>query len=137
MRCLIKEELWDEEHREGEFMKFSLLTLYVEKLEPSLIFYRDLMGMAEVERIQTPNGAIVFLGENDNVQLELIESSEHKGMKYTGFSVGFDVEQMEIEIEKLEAKGFRKISGPMSPNGSTLLAFFEGPNGEKIELIQH
>ena len=118
-------------------MKFSLVTLYMEELEPSLAFYRDLLGMQELRRIDTPGGAIVFLGQGGNVELELIAGKQYAGSRYTGFSIGFDVDDMEAAIAKLEEQGIKKVSGPANAGGTTILAFLEGPSGEQVELIQH
>lgn len=119
-------------------MKFSLVTLYVSDLEPSLRFYRDILGMQVLRRMDIENdGTIVFLGEQDNVQLEIIVDPHGENPGYTGFSVGFDVEDMEAAIKKLESQGVLKLRGPIAAGGTTQLAFFKGPSGETVELISH
>lgn len=117
-------------------MKFSLVTLYIKDMEPSLRFYRDALGMREVRRFKTPTGEIAFLSHGDGAQLELIASAA-ADVNYAGFSIGFDVDDIEAASKLLEQSCAKKLRGPIAAGGETQLAFFEGPSGEEVELIQH
>lgn len=114
-------------------MKFSLVTLYTKDMEPSLKFYRDVIGMNVIREIDIPGGKIAFLGEQGNVQLEIIAGDQHETP--AGFSIGFDVEDMDAEMQRLEALGVKKLSGPTPAGGNAVLSFFEGPGGETVELV--
>lgn len=114
-------------------MKFSLVTLYVNDMEKSLKFYSELLEMAIIHRQPAgPGKELIFLGIDGNVNLELIPSDTE--VSYSGFSIGFDVEDLLIVKERLESNGY-KIKREMSPSPVLTLCFFDGPNGEEVELV--
>lgn len=65
--------------------------------------------------------------------VELIKDTQHDIGLY---SMGMDVENLEISVEKLRSKGAKVIMDPV-PITVGKLAFIEDPNGVKIALIQH
>ncbi len=49
---------------------------------------------------------------------------------------GIEIEDMDAEVANLKAKGVELTRGPFSAPGGPKIAFFEGPDGVEIELIE-
>jgi lactoylglutathione lyase len=116
-------------------MKLALVTLYVNDMEKSLNFYNTLLEIPISGKRQMAAGKdLVFLGDAGHVNLELIPCDTQTS--YQGFSIGFNVENLESAKQRLSAAGY-EIKREFSPMPSVTLCFFDGPNGEEIELIEN
>ena len=114
-------------------MKLSIIALYVKDYEKSLYFYNTLLGLPVSHRQPGHGGTeLVFLGEKGNVSIELIPIPPES---YTGFSLGFDVENLAEAKKHLTENGY-PVEDEMAINPQTTICFLDGPNGEKIELIE-
>ena len=51
--------------------------------------------------------------------------------------IAFTVENLEDEIEKLKENNVEIISESPRVCDKKLIAFFKGPNGEKLEFVQY
>lgn len=107
----------------------------VENLEESARFYGEILGMDEIRRFSPKAGLniAVFQGEGEAV-IELIEGEEGKEGLYM---VGMVVRDLDVEVANLKSKGVELTRGPISIPGGSRLAFFDGPDGVEIELIEH
>ena len=117
--------------------------LRVGNLDKSVAFYRDVLGMQELRRKDYPDGkfTLAFMGyghESENTVLELTYNWDTD--KYDlGNAFGHlaievdDVYQAAADMKASGAKCLRD-SGPMNA-GTTIIAFFEDPDGYPIELI--
>lgn len=115
-------------------MKFELTTLYVTNMEKSLHFYNEILEMPIVKRQPIGNGKeLVFLGVEGEPNLELIPVEE--APDYSGFSIGFSVDSMAFIKERLRQNNF-DVEPDEEPGEGPQICFFDGPNGEKIELIE-
>ncbi|MCL1994194.1 MAG: VOC family protein [Spirochaetes bacterium] len=114
-------------------MTFSHTAIYVQNLEKSLNFYEKVLGLAVTRRLG--EAGPVFLGVEGQPQLELIVAPQPVG--FSGFFIGFVVPKLEEATKKLEAAGFPKTKGPISPNPKTEFSFFRGPDGEEVQLIEY
>lgn len=116
-------------------MKFALVTLYVNDMEKTLEFYNKVLGLAIIGRHSVGEGKeLVFLGKKDVPCIELVSTDEPTS--YSGFSIGFDVKNLE-ETKKTLAQNGYTIDKEMKTGDSGAICFFEGPNGELIELMSH
>jgi len=114
-------------------MNFLHITLHVKNLEKSLAFYQGVLGLPITRRSPGERGP-VFLGETGKPTVELIGETEAPA--FSGFSVGFEVESLEDATKKLEAAGYPKIRGPISPSPQTAFSFFKDPDGVEIQLVE-
>ncbi len=114
-------------------MKFQLVTLYVKDMNKALEFYNGLLDLPILKRQKMGDKELVFLGNVGNVNLELIETTEE--IKYKGFSIGFEVNDIETLRDDLKQNGYL-IKSEIKPNPYLTLYFLDGPNGEEIELIE-
>lgn len=116
-------------------MKVKNAAIAVESIEESSKFYTDILGMKEVRRFSPQPGlTIAFIQGEGEAMIELIEGESGKKGLYL---IGMEVEDMDSEISKLENNGVTLTRGPIRTPGSPVIAFFEGPNGEEIELIEN
>ena len=76
----------------------------------------------------------------DGIWVYLTESQPGTTLPSRGRSLdhmGFSVADMDRIVSKIEASGFRPyVVRPNRPGGTTLLMFFEGPNGVHFEISQ-
>ncbi len=116
-------------------MKFSLATLHVQDMEKAVAFYNGLLEIPIIRRQPIGGGKeLMFMGVDGQPNLELIPSTEP--VSYSGFSIGFDVEDLEAIKQKLAQNGY-PVKHEMTAGPSTVLCFLQGPNGEEVELIYY
>lgn len=119
-------------------MKFSHATIYINKMEESLKFYQEVVGLPIVRRFPAgPDMEIAFLGGGETL-VELIYNKNKTEINIgQDISLGFSVESVDIAMEEVKAKGVEIHSGPFQPNPATKYFFVLDPNGLKIQFIQH
>lgn len=116
-------------------MKFALVTLYVNDIEKTLDFYNNVLGLPVIGRHSIGEGKeLIFLGEKDKPSIELVPTDEPTS--YSGFSIGFDVTDLEVTKKTLAQNGY-SIEREMNTGDTGIICFFTGPNGETIELMSH
>jgi len=112
----------------------------VADLEKTISFYRDVLGLEEVDRKQSPRGSkLVFLKAPESE--ELIEICEFPASG--PIVVGPDLTHLAFEVDDLEAfakhsaaKGYPLSDGPTPTSTGSIIAFVDAPEGYEIELIQ-
>ena len=109
-------------------------------LEKTVAFYRDVLGLAEVDRKVSPRGSkLVFL--KAPLSEELIEICEFPASGPV--IVGPDLTHLAFEVDDIEAfarhtasKGCPLSDGPTRTGNGSVIAFVDAPEGYEIELIQ-
>lgn len=112
---------------------------YVKKLEPSLVFYRDLLGFQEVGRIFNGKAVALTSGRTHH-ELLLIEvgeapalpSGRRLGLYHIGIKIGDSLEELRVAKQELERAGVH-ISG-MSDHTVSQSLYLHDPDGNEIEL---
>lgn len=114
-------------------MKMAHITIHTAKIDESVAFYQEVLGMEISARFSGAGGKpIVFLGGDDSgVRIELIEDLADRYCG-SGISVGFHVENVE---EKHAALQSLHPSPMISPNPHTRFFFIKDPNGVSIQFI--
>ena len=117
--------------------------LRVSDLNRSIQFYTEVLGMRLLRRQEYPRGkyTLAFVGygdENDNTAIEFTYNwgvSEYELGDAFGH-ISIEVDDVYVSAEKIRQQGGKVIRepGPMNA-GSTVVAFFEDPDGYQIELI--
>lgn len=115
-------------------MKIKYVTMIVEDMDESVRFYRDVMGFEVDSHYDLgDNGEITLLRGDGETMVELIRNPINKqGL----FSVGMDVDDLEVTLRELRSHGAKVVMEP-TPITVGKLAFIEDPNGVRIALIQH
>ncbi len=117
--------------------------LRVSDLNRSIQFYTEVLGMRLLRRQEYPRGkyTLAFVGygdENNNTVIEFThnwEVSEYELGDAFGH-ISIEVDDVYVAAEKIRKQGGKVIRepGPMNA-GTTVVAFFEDPDGYQIELI--
>lgn len=124
-------------------MKYLHTMIRVGDLEKSIIFYTEVIGLKHHRTTDYPDGkfSLAFLGYGGDSEpfLELThnwDTSEYDIGNAYGH-MAFGVEDIYATCEKIESLG-GKITRPPGPmkHGKTVIAFFDDPDGYKVELIE-
>ncbi len=117
--------------------------LRVGDLDRSVDFYTQVLGMKELRRKDYPEGefTLSFLGYGDEAQNTVLELTHNWGVQQYEIGTGFghlavEVDDVYAAADAMKTRGAKILRepGPMNA-GTTLIAFFEDPDGYPIELI--
>jgi lactoylglutathione lyase len=112
----------------------------VSDLEKTISFYKDVLGLEEIDRSKSPRGSelVFFKAPGSEEEIEIC--------KYDGsgpVNVGSDITHLAFEVEDLDAfarhaasKGYPLSDGPTKTGSGSIIAFVDAPEGYEIELIQ-
>lgn len=119
-------------------MKFSWITLIVNNFDETLEFYKDIVGLKLIRKVDTTSEGyrIVFLGDQIE-QIEIIENTMLKNISMgRNISIGFIVDSLEDTIKHLETNKIRIHSGPLQPSPNIKFIYVLDPNGLKVQFAQ-
>ena len=113
----------------------------VSDMDKSISFYQDVLGMEVIEQKTSPRGSkLVFLKFPDmDCELELC-SFPDSGLVHVPedlVHLAFEVDDLEVCIEKLNAAGVPITEGPLETSNGTKFIFTEDPDKYEIELMYH
>ena len=118
--------------------------LRVGDLERSLRFYTEVLGMRLLRRKDYPDGkfTLAFVGYGDETDTAVIELTYNWGVEKYELGNAFghiavavdDAYKACKEVKRRGGKVTRE-AGPMK-HGTTVIAFIEDPDANKIELIE-
>lgn len=112
----------------------------VADLDRTVSFYRDVLGLTETRRSESPRGSkLVFLkAPGSEEEIEICEYAASGPVQ-----VGPDLTHLAFEVTDLEAfshhaaaKGYPLSDGPHRTSSGSLIAFIDAPEGYEVELIQ-
>lgn len=108
------------------------VSLNVSDTERSLVFYRDLLGMALLPRPDFPFGG-AWLDAGNGSQVHLIEASVPADM---GQHVAFLVRDIDAVVAQLRGAGL-DVGPPKSVGGTVIRqTFVLDPDGNRLEFTQ-
>ena len=124
-------------------MKYLHTMIRVGDLERSIKFYSDVIGLKHHRTTEYPDGefSLAFLGYGGETEPFLELTHNWNTTEYNlgdGYGhMAFGVEDIYAACENIERLG-GKITRPPGPmkHGTTVIAFFEDPDGYKVELIE-
>lgn len=112
----------------------------VNDLEKTVAFYRDVLGLRETSRHQSPRGSeLVFLKapeSEEEVELCSYPSAGPVQVQPDLTHLAFEVDDLEAFAVQLAKKGVNLSDGPTRASADMLFAFVDAPEGYEIELIQ-
>jgi len=122
-------------------LKILHTSITVKDMEESIQFYRDVVGLELISRMEIPENQaeIAFLGDKEtDARLELTYWREKKD-----WNEGDELDHIAFAVSDMEKamKRFRKLNveitkEPYSLQGSTTrIAFIKDPNGIWLEII--
>jgi len=117
-------------------MNLEMVTITVSNLEESERFYKEILELKEMHRIDAPDGIrIVFLKDKEGGIIELIEYQKNftgvEKVNGSNVSIVFNVNDFNEAVKKLEEQNIKIINGPMER-----YIFIHDPNGVKIGVRQ-
>lgn len=115
------------------------VVFYVQDLQRSLAFYRDLLGFREVGRIFGGKAAALTSGRTHH-ELLLIEvgaapgppPGRRRGLYHIGIKIGDSLDELRAAIKDLEQAGV-EITG-MSDHTVSQSLYLADPDGNEVEL---
>ncbi|MDR2451642.1 MAG: lactoylglutathione lyase [Candidatus Accumulibacter sp.] len=125
-------------------MKILHTMLRVGKLERSLEFYTEVLGMRLLRREDYPEGrfTLAFVGYGDEAESAVIELTHNWDTESYEIGSGFGHIALAVDDARAACDGVRqkggkitREAGPMK-HGTTVIAFVEDPDGYKIELVE-
>lgn len=120
--------------------KFLHTRYRVNDLEKTVSFYRDVLGLKEVSRHESPRGSklVFFSVPNSEEQIEISYYSASGPVQVQPdlTHLAFEVEDLKEFAQTLEKKGYPLSDGPTETSSGNLIAFIDAPEGYEIELIQ-
>jgi len=124
------------------------LVLETEDLDAALAFYRDALGLTELESFDGPDGARVIILSVPSVTLELanpaqvrfiddVEVGRPTSRRFGAtVRVAFEVEDATAATSELEAAGATVLAPPTVTPWNSLNARLEAPGGMQITAFQ-
>ncbi len=109
-------------------------TMIVSNMEESIAFYKGAMGLVVDSKYQpNPDSKITLMRDEDGNFVELIEN---KDLETGLWSIRTDVDDLDKELLKLEAKGIERQM-PVVKTSVGRMTMVMDPNGVRIYLIEH
>ena len=113
----------------------------VSNMDKSISFYQDILGMEVLEQKNSPRGSkLVFLKfPGMDCELELCSFPDLGSIHVPEDLVhlAFEVDDLEMCIEKLNASGVPITEGPLESSNGTKFIFTEDPDKYEIELMYY
>jgi lactoylglutathione lyase len=120
--------------------KLEHVGIFVSDMDRSLAFYQDVLGLALRERIHLTDEvelAFLYHPEQPDVEVELVCGRNLEAQEGRVNHLAFTVDRIEEEIERLKERGVEMADQvPRVILNGVKIAFFFGPDGEKLELVQ-
>jgi lactoylglutathione lyase len=112
----------------------------VNDLERTVKFYREVLGLTEVKRHQSPRGSeLVFLqaaGSEELIEICHFPNSEPATCQPDLTHLAFEVASLAEFERHLAQHGLKYSDGPTTSSSGTTFAFVDAPEGYEIELIE-
>jgi lactoylglutathione lyase len=113
----------------------------VSNMDKSISFYQDILGMEVLEQKTSPRGSkLVFLkfpGMDCELELCSFPDSGSVHVPEDLVHLAFEVDDLEMCIEKLNASGVPITEGPSESSNGTKFIFTEDPDKYEIELMYY
>jgi lactoylglutathione lyase len=112
----------------------------VNDLEKTVQFYKEILGLEEVRRHESPRGSkLVFLktpGSEELIEITYFPGSGPVQVQTDLTHLAFEVDSLEQFGKHLEKFGLKFSDGPTKSSSGSAFAFIDAPEGYEIELIE-
>jgi catechol 2,3-dioxygenase-like lactoylglutathione lyase family enzyme len=122
------------------FHHISITTL---KMQESLAFYKDVLGMQIAKETMIGERRLVQLDIGDGLLVELTDPTPETSTLSPALvplnHIGFVTDDLNAAVERVRAAGYPITVEPKELSSGPIqakLAFVQGPNGESIEFMQ-
>jgi len=116
--------------------KIHKIAVVTDDVEGAVEFYTKTLGLEMMERFPAENDEDYVFLEAGDIKLELMPQKTMNAP--VGFHhISFQVESVDAAYEELKAKGVKILVEPFDAGvGGIRLAFFEGPDGVRLQLFE-
>ena len=112
----------------------------VNDLARTVQFYREVLGLEEVQRHKSPRGSeLVFMKapeSEETIELCCFPASGPVQVQADLTHPAFEVESLDDFGSHLARLGLKFSDGPTTTSSGTVFAFIDAPEGYEIELIE-
>lgn len=112
----------------------------VSDVDATIAFYRDVLGLAVLERKVSPRGSqLAFLSVPNSEELIELCSFPASGpvrVQEDLVHLAFEVDDLDQAIEQLQAKHIPITDGPTQTSSGSRFIFIDAPDGYEVELIE-
>ena len=112
----------------------------VSDVDATIAFYRDVLGLAVLERKVSPRGSqLAFLSVPNGEELIELCSFPASGpvrVQEDLVHLAFEVDDLDQAIEQLQAKNVPITDGPTQTSSGSRFIFIDAPDGYEVELIE-
>jgi lactoylglutathione lyase len=113
----------------------------VKNMDESLAFYQNILGLELRNREWLTDSvelAFLYFPDQPSVEIELVYGGGSVDNEGIVNHLAFTVENIKAELLRLKQAGIQLVDEePRSIlNDTVKIAFFQGPNGEKLELVE-
>jgi lactoylglutathione lyase len=123
--------------RETENMNCCWSTITTEKLDESVNFYTEILGLYVARRFSPfPGTKIAFLKDGNGFKIELLQNSGPAGAPKEGISLGFEVKSLADTLALVQSKQIPAFGGPTKVPGCSFF-FVKDPNGVSIQFVEN
>lgn len=121
--------------------KYLHTRLRVSDMDQSIRFYSKILGLKLIERKTSPRGSeLAFLeapGTDSEIELCAFPESGKVAVPEDLVHLAFEVENMEVCINRLKKAGVPITEGPVKTSNGTSFIFTEDPDKYEIELMEY
>jgi lactoylglutathione lyase len=122
-------------------VKMEHVGIKVKDMDESLAFYQNILGLELRNREWLTDSvelAFLYFPDQPSVEIELVYGGGYVENEGIVNHLAFTVENIEAELLRLKQAGIQLVDEePRSIlNDTVKIAFFQGPNGEKLELVE-
>ena len=121
--------------------KFLHTRMRVNDLEKTVNFYKEVFGLEEIKRSESPRGSkLVFLkvpNSDELIEITYFPDSGPVVVQEDLMHLAFEVESMEAFAKHIESKGYQFSDGPTKSSSGGTFAFVDAPEGYEVEVIAY
>jgi catechol 2,3-dioxygenase-like lactoylglutathione lyase family enzyme len=118
----------------AKHIEFNHGMIYITQLEPSLAFYRDVLGFELIEtypgayaRMRSPQGTT-------SIALHVLDGDRQLNAKLEGMRLYFEVKELDAFCNTLQEQGVKFIQMPKDMPWGWRHAYLADPDGHEISL---
>lgn len=111
-------------------------TIVTERLDESVRFYREVLGLSVARRFApAPGTEIAFLRDGNGFQIELLQNGRPADAQKEGISLGFQVPSLKDALARARSGNLAVFGGPTKVPGCSFF-FVRDPNGVSIQFVE-
>ncbi|MCR8643496.1 VOC family protein [Paenibacillus sp. N1-5-1-14] len=116
-------------------MQFHHASIEVSDLDRSIAFYKEILGFIVETQLVAMGERIAFL-TLEEFRLELVQPLIDETIQHRSSHLAFRIQDLREHIDLLRDQHITPVEGPYDLENGWRIAFYEGPDGEKLEFVE-